>query len=90
MKLHSHPLSLEPVAPFDFDKSLAFLAHRLPAQPGRLAAMTVARALAGENEVKGGTLTKALRVDGETVGCQLRSVGAMARKARGMPQHGRC
>jgi DNA-3-methyladenine glycosylase II len=62
--LATHKILLEPKAPFDFAQSLTFLAQ--------------ARAMSSAPEVRGGTLTKAVRVNGETVVFCLKSTGTVA------------
>lgn len=54
---------LHPAAPFDFDKSLNFLGHFRPAM--------------GEQGITNRTLTKALTLNGQTVGFQIRSEGTV-------------
>lgn len=57
------PLALTPRAPFDFDRSLAFLGHFAPAY--------------GDQSIQDGVLTKALRVNGQTAGFRVRSAGTV-------------
>ncbi len=63
MSLYSFESTLKPVAPFDFSKSMEFLSDFSPMQ--------------NEQEVKSGALTKAVQLNGKTVGFEVFDKGTV-------------